>query len=129
MFTVEELKAFDGTDESQPVYIALKGIVFDVTARREMYAPGQGYSIFAGRDASKVRIGAYLYIYGEKGLPFKFEVHRLRCGRDLVPIGCSSLAINCETPSARIAQHMWISLRLIVVRVRWSAALTAMGSA
>jgi predicted heme/steroid binding protein len=54
VFTLTELREFDATDPTKPVYLAVKGVVFDVTRRREMYAPGRGYSVFAGRDASKV---------------------------------------------------------------------------
>ncbi|WFD32382.1 hypothetical protein MSPP1_003427 [Malassezia sp. CBS 17886] len=52
-FTAEELAAFDGTDASKPVYVAVKGIVFDVTPKRDMYGPGCGYNVFAGKDASR----------------------------------------------------------------------------
>eukprot|EP00123_Amoebidium_parasiticum_P014511 comp22529_c0_seq3/m.34200 comp22529_c0_seq3/g.34200 ORF comp22529_c0_seq3/g.34200 comp22529_c0_seq3/m.34200 type:complete len:169 (-) comp22529_c0_seq3:20-526(-) len=52
VFTVEELKQYDGSTDL-PVYVAVKGWVFDVSPRREMYAPGQGYAIFAGKDASR----------------------------------------------------------------------------
>jgi len=48
-----QLAAFDGKDASKPIYVAIKGKVFDVTAKREMYGPGAGYNIFAGKDASK----------------------------------------------------------------------------
>ncbi|KAI3628893.1 hypothetical protein CBS14141_000596 [Malassezia furfur] len=51
--TVEELAKYDGSDSSKPVYVAVKGIVFDVSPRREMYAPGNGYHVFAGKDASR----------------------------------------------------------------------------
>ncbi|PWN48049.1 cytochrome b5 [Violaceomyces palustris] len=51
--TVDELRKYDGSDESKPVYVAIKGLVFDVSPRREMYSPGKGYSIFAGKDGSK----------------------------------------------------------------------------
>lgn len=34
------------------MYVAIKGVVFDVTPRREMYGKGKGYSVFAGKDAS-----------------------------------------------------------------------------
>ena len=54
IFTAEELLEFDGSDPSKPVYLAVKGVVFDVSERRQMYEPGKGYSVFAGRDASKV---------------------------------------------------------------------------
>ncbi|KXS21892.1 cytochrome b5 [Gonapodya prolifera JEL478] len=52
-FTAAELAAFDGTDPSKPVYLAIKGTVFDVSVGREMYVPGKGYSVFAGKDASR----------------------------------------------------------------------------
>ncbi|KAI8924301.1 cytochrome b5-like heme/steroid binding domain-containing protein [Entophlyctis helioformis] len=51
-FTPQELAKFSGATADGPVYVAIKGIVFDVTANRQQYAPGQGYSIFAGKDAS-----------------------------------------------------------------------------
>ncbi|GAC97598.1 potential sterol binding protein [Pseudozyma hubeiensis SY62] len=51
--SVEDLKQYDGTDESKPVYVAVKGTVFDVSPKREMYAPGKGYHIFAGKDGSR----------------------------------------------------------------------------
>lgn len=47
-----ELAKYNGSDPNLPVYVAIKGIVFDVSARREMYQPGKGYSVFAGKDAS-----------------------------------------------------------------------------
>lgn len=51
--TPEELAQYNGTDPSKPVYVAIKGLVFDVSPRREMYEPGKGYHIFAGKDGSK----------------------------------------------------------------------------
>lgn len=48
-----DLSAFDGKDAAKPIYVAIKGKVFDVSAKREMYGPGAGYNIFAGKDASK----------------------------------------------------------------------------
>lgn len=51
--TPHELSGHDGQDASKPIYVAIKGKVFDVSAKREMYGPGAGYNIFAGKDASK----------------------------------------------------------------------------
>lgn len=50
----EELSKFNGSDPNLPVYVAIKGKVFDVSRSRDMYVPGKGYHVFAGRDASKV---------------------------------------------------------------------------
>ena len=53
-FTVEELKEFDGAG-GKPIYVALDGVVFDVSSHesgRRMYGAGSGYSMFAGIDAS-----------------------------------------------------------------------------
>jgi hypothetical protein len=40
-FSAEELKQFTG--EHGPVYLCLKGTVFDVTAGKGFYGPGGGY--------------------------------------------------------------------------------------
>ncbi|PWN32194.1 cytochrome b5 [Meira miltonrushii] len=52
-FTAEELAQYNGSDESKPVYVCIKGNVFDVSPKREMYGPGKGYNVFAGKDASR----------------------------------------------------------------------------
>ncbi|KNE64110.1 hypothetical protein AMAG_09172 [Allomyces macrogynus ATCC 38327] len=52
-FTKAELAHFDNSDESKPVYLAIKGIVFDVSSNRSMYPHGSGYGVFAGKDASR----------------------------------------------------------------------------
>lgn len=53
VFTVEELAQYDGSDPDKPIYLALLGKVYDVTAGRNYYGPGGGYSFFAGRDATR----------------------------------------------------------------------------
>jgi len=50
-FSLDTLSKYDGQNDS-PVYISLKGTVFDVSSRKDMYGPGGGYNIFAGKDAS-----------------------------------------------------------------------------
>ncbi|KAJ2958017.1 hypothetical protein NQZ79_g6341 [Umbelopsis isabellina] len=52
-YTLEQLKEFDGSDSSKPIYVAIKGTVFDVSKKPEMYGAGSGYNCFAGKDASK----------------------------------------------------------------------------
>ncbi|KAK9763662.1 hypothetical protein K7432_009447 [Basidiobolus ranarum] len=52
-YTLEELKKYDGSEPEAPIYLAVKGVVFDVTSRKEMYGPGTGYHIFTGKDASR----------------------------------------------------------------------------
>ncbi|KAK4687166.1 membrane-associated progesterone receptor component, partial [Tremellales sp. Uapishka_1] len=47
------LAQYDGSDPSKPIYVAIKGDVYDVSAKKEMYGPGAGYNVFAGKDASK----------------------------------------------------------------------------
>ncbi|KAG0377685.1 hypothetical protein BGX24_005624 [Mortierella sp. AD032] len=53
IFTKEELAEHDGSKEDGLIYVAIKGIVFDVTAKKAMYGPSGGYHCFAGKDASK----------------------------------------------------------------------------
>lgn len=44
---------YDGSNPNTPIYLALNGTIYDVTAGRSMYGPGGSYHFFAGRDASR----------------------------------------------------------------------------
>ena len=48
-FSLEELREHDGSNESEPIYIAINGIVFDVSEGRKFYGKGKPYNMFAGR--------------------------------------------------------------------------------
>ncbi len=52
-FTREQLKVFDGTDPSKPIYLALDGLVYDVTPGKEFYQTGGAYHDLAGKDSSE----------------------------------------------------------------------------
>ncbi|CAH9108185.1 unnamed protein product [Cuscuta europaea] len=51
--TAQQLELYNGSDPSKPIYIAIRGRIFDVTAGKSFYAPGGSYSIFAGKDATR----------------------------------------------------------------------------
>ena len=51
-FTPLTLKPYNG-ETNMPVYLAVRGKVFDVTPGRNFYGPGGPYENFAGRDASR----------------------------------------------------------------------------
>ncbi|KAK1087955.1 Dihydrodipicolinate synthase [Friedmanniomyces endolithicus] len=52
VFTPPQLMPFNGQD-NQPVYLAVRGRIFDVTSGRNFYGPGGPYANFAGQDASR----------------------------------------------------------------------------
>ncbi|KAL1982023.1 hypothetical protein VTN96DRAFT_1847 [Rasamsonia emersonii] len=51
-FTPSTLLPFNG-EGGAPVYLAVRGRVFDVTPGKHFYGPGGPYANFAGRDASR----------------------------------------------------------------------------
>lgn len=51
-FTPRTLLPYNGLN-GMPVYLAVRGRVFDVTSGRNFYGPGGPYENFAGRDASR----------------------------------------------------------------------------
>lgn len=51
-FTPEELRKMDGTG-GNPIYVAVRGVVYDVTSRASFYGPGGPYHLFAGREAGR----------------------------------------------------------------------------
>jgi len=56
VFSEEELKKYTGGPDSPGLYIALLGVVYDVSKGSQYYGPGGGYSFFAGRDASRAYV-------------------------------------------------------------------------
>ena len=51
--TTAELTKYDGSDPSLPIYLAVNGTIFDVSAGAQTYGPGGSYHAFAGHDASR----------------------------------------------------------------------------
>lgn len=52
VFTPPTLLPYNGTND-MPVFLAVRGQVFDVSPGRNFYGPGGPYANFAGRDASR----------------------------------------------------------------------------
>ncbi|CAD5126076.1 DgyrCDS14242 [Dimorphilus gyrociliatus] len=53
VFSHEELSQYNGKDTEKPVYLAVKGVVFDVSEGRRFYGPGGNYHMMAGKDVSR----------------------------------------------------------------------------
>ncbi|CAD6503758.1 BgTH12-05503 [Blumeria graminis f. sp. triticale] len=52
-YSDDDLKAFNGTDPSKPILLAINGTIYDVSPGRRFYGPGGSYHFFSGRDASR----------------------------------------------------------------------------
>ncbi|KAF1939914.1 hypothetical protein EJ02DRAFT_407561 [Clathrospora elynae] len=53
ILTDTQLAAYDGTDPTKPIYLALNGTIYDVSISPKTYGPGGSYHFFAGRDAAR----------------------------------------------------------------------------
>ncbi|KAH8599518.1 hypothetical protein B0O99DRAFT_649297 [Bisporella sp. PMI_857] len=51
--TDADLAAYDGSDLTKPIYLAINGTIYDVSAGARHYGPGGSYHFFAGCDASR----------------------------------------------------------------------------
>lgn len=51
--TPDELAKHDGRDPFRPIYLSIKGTVYDVTPGRSFYGPGGGYAAFAGKECAR----------------------------------------------------------------------------
>ncbi|KAH6873489.1 cytochrome b5-like heme/steroid binding domain-containing protein [Coprinopsis sp. MPI-PUGE-AT-0042] len=52
-YSVEQLKDYDGEDLSKPIYVTVKGTIFAVSRKVDVYGKGGCYHVFAGKDWSK----------------------------------------------------------------------------
>ncbi|XP_032366926.1 neudesin isoform X2 [Etheostoma spectabile] len=52
LFTEEELTRYDGS-QGQPIYMAIKGVVFDVTKGKEFYGKDAPYNALVGKDSTR----------------------------------------------------------------------------
>lgn len=52
VFTLDELKKYNGQDPNKPIYMGYEGKVYDVSSGRNFYGAGQGYNYLTGRDAT-----------------------------------------------------------------------------
>ncbi|KAF4084066.1 hypothetical protein AMELA_G00124480 [Ameiurus melas] len=53
LFTDEELRRYDGSEDGQPIYMAVKGVVFDVTSGKHFYGKGAPYNALVGKDSTR----------------------------------------------------------------------------
>jgi membrane-associated progesterone receptor component len=51
--TPEQLLSFNGSDPSQPLLLAIRGRIYDVSSGRDFYGPGGAYNVFAGRECAR----------------------------------------------------------------------------
>uniref|UniRef100_UPI00398E936D neudesin n=1 Tax=Pristiophorus japonicus TaxID=55135 RepID=UPI00398E936D len=53
LFTDADLAKYNGQEENQPIYMAIKGVVFDVTLGKDFYGRDAPYNVLVGRDSTR----------------------------------------------------------------------------
>uniref|UniRef100_A0A0B7AZJ8 Cytochrome b5 heme-binding domain-containing protein n=1 Tax=Arion vulgaris TaxID=1028688 RepID=A0A0B7AZJ8_9EUPU len=53
IFTSAELGRFDGSNERLPIFMGIKGVVFDVSSGKQFYGKGASYNVLVGKDSTK----------------------------------------------------------------------------
>ncbi|KAK6456149.1 cytochrome b5-like heme/steroid binding domain-containing protein [Scheffersomyces xylosifermentans] len=81
--TLEELSLFNGTDSRLPIYVAVNGSVYDVSASRGIYGPKGSYRMLSGKDAARVYVtGCFRnpaeYTYDLRGLDEEEASHDVK---------------------------------------------------
>lgn len=51
--TQDELKKYDGSDPTLPIYMGYEGNIYDVTAGKNFYEKGATYNYLVGKDSTK----------------------------------------------------------------------------
>ncbi|KAI9887102.1 MAG: hypothetical protein M1823_001092 [Watsoniomyces obsoletus] len=51
--TPQELSLYNGTDPKIPIYLAINGSIYDVSASPSFYGPGGSYHFFAGKEGTR----------------------------------------------------------------------------
>lgn len=52
LFSRSELALYNGVDKPE-LYVAIRGLIYDVTSNQKSYGPGKAYNRLVGRDASR----------------------------------------------------------------------------
>ena len=54
VFSLQDLESHDGKDDSLPVYMAVRGVVFDVSEGKQFYGKDSAYNVLAGKDSVSI---------------------------------------------------------------------------
>ncbi|KAL3875264.1 hypothetical protein ACJMK2_038186 [Sinanodonta woodiana] len=53
IFTADEIRKYDGSDPKKPLYMGVRGVVFDVSDGKGFYGKGSEYNALVGKDATR----------------------------------------------------------------------------
>lgn len=67
---------FDLGSTKPEFYVAIKGVVYDVTSNKDKYVSGQDYSVFVGKDASLLLAKSSVNVAADCGYSQKPKAER-----------------------------------------------------